>query len=172
MWVWEGTYYYMSFRGHSGNIMWKSEAALRFICECQRPQAGFNVSIKVTIRKVFESDQGKILCDCHGNSEFILWVSEDTRHYVIVKDNNEDIVCQKAQWGFYINIWGHTDDIISVSEVRLCLLNIRGLRENTQWLTVVTVFTWRILCVSGKSDDIMWVSEATVRELCESYRPQ
>ena len=39
---------------------------------CQRPQAGFNVSMKEKIRKVFESDQGKILCDCKGNSECIL----------------------------------------------------------------------------------------------------
>ena len=62
------------------------------------------MSIKVTVRKFFESDQGKILCESHGNSEYIIWVSEDTEYYVRVKDHSEDIVCQKAQWGFYINI--------------------------------------------------------------------
>ena len=164
-WVWEVTCYYVSFRGHR-DTMWKSKATWRFICECQRPQSGFYVSIKVRVREAFESDQGKLLCDCHGNSECIIWVSEDTGYYVRVKDHSENIVCQKEQWGFYINVWGHTDDIIWVSEARQCLLNVRGLREDTQWVTVVTVVTWRILCVSGKSDGIMWVSEATVRELC------
>ena len=159
MWKWEVTCYYVSFRGQGGDIVWKSAATLSFLCECQRPQSGFYVSIKVRVREFFESDQGKILCDFQGNSECNLRVSEDTRYYVRVKDHSEDIVCQKALWGFYINVWGHTDDIISVWEARPYLLNVRGLREDTQWVTVVTVVTLRILCVSGKSDDIMWVSE-------------
>ena len=146
--------YFVTVRGHmlwcefqrlQWRFTWKSEATLRFICECQRPQSGFYVSIKVTVREVFESGQGKILCDCHGNSECTMWVSEDTGYYVKVKDHSEHIVSQRAQWGFYVNFWGLTDDIISVSEGRLCLLYVRGLREDTQWMTVVTMVTLRIL---------------------------
>ena len=32
---------------------------MRFICECQRPQAGFNVSIKVTTGKFLSQTKGR-----------------------------------------------------------------------------------------------------------------